>query len=60
MDAAEILTYINTGGIVAVLVWMVHLGLTGKVVPRDLLDEVISSVVREVLRELNGDNSDPN
>lgn len=53
MTPSEILTLLNTGGLVAALVYGLHLGLSGRVIPRDLLDEIISSVVREVLANLD-------
>lgn len=52
MEATEILTLINTGGLVGALVYGIWLGLTGRVIPRDLLDEIITSVVREVIKQL--------
>lgn len=52
MEATEILTLINTGGLVGALVYGIHLGLTGRVIPRDMLDEIIVAVVREVIAQL--------
>lgn len=53
MTPPEILTYINTGGIIAVLVYFLWLGITGKVVSRNVLDEIITAVVKAVMDELN-------
>jgi len=53
MEPQEILTIINTGGLVGALVYGIYLGLSGKVVPVSLLRDVISQVVREVLEQLD-------
>lgn len=45
-------TAINTGGLIAALVYGLYLGLTGKVVPVGLLRQIVSQVVEEVIDEL--------
>lgn len=39
-------------GVIGLLAIAIYLGLTGKVVPSDLLESVISKVVEDVLDEL--------
>jgi hypothetical protein len=51
-DIQTILTAINTGGLVAALIYGLYLGLSGKVIPVSLLHQIIAQVVEEVLDEL--------
>lgn len=53
MSPEELLTYINTGGLVAVLVYQLWRMETGKLISRDVLDEIIAAVVQRVLEELD-------
>lgn len=52
MNPQEILTLINTGGLVAALIYGMWLGLTGRVIPAAILKEIIAAVVAEVLEQL--------
>ena len=48
-----ILNYINSGGVVALLVIMLYLGYTGRVVSSRHVESIIAQVVRQVLKEMN-------
>ena len=48
MTMPELLTWLNSGGIVALLLFNIQLGLTGKVIP----SSVVRSIVREVVHVL--------
>lgn len=52
MEFPDLLTMINTGGLVAVLVYQLWRMETGKIVSRDVLDEIITAVVAKVMEEL--------
>lgn len=52
----EILTYLNTGGIVAVLVVGLHAFATGAVLPKDATKRIIRETVYELLEELERRN----
>jgi hypothetical protein len=58
-DWQTALTAINTGGLVAALLYGLYLGLSGKVVPASLLRQIISQVVEEVLDELSQRRASP-
>lgn len=47
-----ILNYINSGGVVALLVALLWLGYSGRVVSSKHVESIITQVVREVLKEL--------
>lgn len=48
----EVLTYINSAGIIGVLVYQLWRMETGHLISRDVLDEIITAVVQRVLEEL--------
>lgn len=53
-----ILNYINSGGVVALLVVLLWLGYSGRVISNQHLEKIIASVVKEVLKELRELESD--
>lgn len=52
MTAPELLTYVNSAGVIGLLVLAVWLGYSGKVVPSSLLDEIVRATVIAILEEL--------
>lgn len=48
-----IFTYINSGGVVGLLVLMLWLGYSGRVVSSRHVESIIAQVVRQVLKELD-------
>ena len=47
-----IIQYINSGGVVALLVVFSWLGYSGRLMPSAQLERVVAQVVREVIRQL--------
>lgn len=47
-----ILNYINSGGVVALLVALLYLGYTGRVVSSHHIEKIIAAVVKEVLEQI--------
>lgn len=52
MDANEWLTYINSGGVILLLILFVRLFLAGEIVTSKLLQTIIRDTVSEVLDEI--------
>lgn len=52
MDPSELLLLVKDAGLVGALIFMVHQGITGRVVPTSVIERIVSSVVEEVLEEL--------
>lgn len=52
------LNYINSGGVVALLVLLLWLGYSGRVISHKHLETIIATVVKEVLKELRELESD--
>lgn len=48
----DILTYVNTGGVVVVLIVVVRLFLSGDVISSKLLERIIRDTVVEVIEQL--------
>lgn len=57
MEPSDILTYFNTAGVVGVLVYQLWRMETGKLISRDVVDEIITAVVKRVLDELGTDRN---
>lgn len=51
-NIADILTYVNTGGVVVVLIVVVRLFLSGDVISSKLLERIIRDTVVEVIEQL--------
>lgn len=52
MEPDVVIQYINSGGVVAVLVVLSWLGYSGRLVSSAHLDRIVAQVVKEVLRQL--------
>ncbi len=51
-DTQEILTLVNSGGVVAILLYILHTFMTGKVVSRSVVRSIVVETVDRLLSEL--------
>lgn len=52
MTAPELLTYVNSAGVIGLLSLAIWLGYSGKVIPSALLDEIVRATVLAILEEM--------
>lgn len=51
-ELPAIIQYVNSGGVVGILLVLLWLGYSGRVVSSAHLERIVAQVVREVLRQL--------